>query len=180
VKTASIILCIALLFNSVFYSISLNVTILDAKFEAKEKLSKQISIQDLTLIKIPADKSIQIEENELWYNRKLYDISTSKLINDTVYYYVLEDPKEEETIGLINEHFNSEYNSLSPQISKPTFHKSTVKGMYQLYCSNLYGYKLYRSFSFLNYNDLGKACTLGTHTVLTPPPRDIFISNFNI
>jgi hypothetical protein len=180
VKTASIILCIALLFNSVFYSISLNVTILDAKFEAKEKLSKQIPTHDLTLIKIPANENLQIVENELWYNGKLYDISTTMTIKDTVYYYALEDPKEEEKIGLIYEYFNSEFNSLSPQTFKLTFHKSSIKGIYQLYCSNLYGYKLYRSFSFLNYIDLKKPCTLGNHKVLTPPPRDILISNFNI
>jgi hypothetical protein len=180
VKTTSIILCIALLFNSVFYSFSLNVGIIEAKFDASEKLSKQIPNHDLTLIKTPFKNAREIEEKELWYNDKLYDIATVMIINDTVYYYALEDQKEEETIGLIYEHFNTEFSSLNPQTFKLTFHKSSIKGIHQLYCFKLYENKLLRGFSFLDYNNHDKSCTLGNHKVLTPPPENILISNFNI
>lgn len=180
VKTASIILLIALLSSSVFYCISLNITLIEARLDAREKLSKQIPNQDLTLIKIPSKDAKEIEEKEIWYNDKLYDIETTVISNDTIYYYALEDQKEQEALGMIYEHFNTEFNSLNTQGFKLTFHKSSSKGIYQLYCFKRYEYKQHRNSSFVDYTNQNSSCSPGFHRVLTPPPKNISISNFNI
>ncbi len=179
-KIASTILFIALLFSSVFYCVFLNVTLIEARSAAREKLSKQIPNQDLTLIKIPSKDAKQIEEKEIWSNDKLYDITATVITRDTIYYYALEDHNEQETLGLIYEHFNTESNSLNPQNFKLTFHKSSIKEIFQLYCFTLYEYKQHRNFSFLDYINLNTSCALGIHKVLTPPPKNISVSNFSI
>ena len=180
VKTASIILFITLLFTSVFYCVSLNVTLIEARLDARKKISKQISDQDLTLIKIPSKDSKLIDGREIWYNDKLYDIASTEISGDTTYYYALEDRKEQETLSQIYEHFNTEGNSLNSQTFKLTTHKRSVKGIYQLYCFDINEYKHHRDFSFLDYIDLNTSSMLGIHKVLTPPPKNISISNSTI
>ena len=180
VKTASIILLIALLSSSFFYCVSLNISLIQARLDAREKLSKEIPNQDLTLIKIPSKDAKEIEEKEIWYNDKLYDIATTVVSKDTIYYYVIEDNKEQETLGMIYEHFNTEFNSLYPQGFKLTFHKSSNKGIYQLYCFKRYEYKQHRNSSFVDYTNQNSSCSPGFHKVLTPPPKNIPVSTFII
>jgi hypothetical protein len=146
---------------------------------ASEKLSKQIPDEDLTLIKIASKNVKETEKSEVWYNGKLYDIATTVIINDTIYYYALEDNKEEETIGLIYEHFNTEFNSTNLQTLKQFFHKTSIKGIYQFYCFSHSEHKQHRGFSFLDYINQNTSCVLGIHKVLTPPPKNISISGFN-
>jgi hypothetical protein len=179
VKIASIILFIALLFSDVFYCISLNVNMIQARLDAIERLSRPVPIEDLTIIKIAAKEVKEIEKTELWYDGKLYDIATTGVLNDTIYYYAMEDHKEEETIGLIYEHFSREFNAANLLPFRHIFHHSTIKGTYQLYCFRLYEYKKHQSFSFIHYINQHTSCTLGIHEVLTPPPKNIPVSGFN-
>ena len=179
-KTASAFLFIALLFSSVLYCVSLNVDLIEAGLDAREKLSKHIPNQDLTLIKIPSQDAKQVEEKEIWYNDKLYDIATIVISSDTIYYYALEDHKEQETLGLIYEHFNTELNTLNLHTFKMISHKSSIKGIFQLYCITLHEYKQHRNFSFVDYIYLNTSCTLGIHKVLTPPPKNIWSFNSDI
>ena len=163
-----------------FYSISLNVSIIEARLDAREKLSKQITIQGLTLIKVHSKDAKGIEEKELWYNDKLYDIAKTIIINDTVYYYALEDNKEQEAIAMIHEYFSSEFNSINPQTLKLTVHKISIQLLDQLYNINSYGHNLYRHFSLFVYIEQNKSLVLEYSKVLTPPPKFIFSSHFNI
>ena len=172
-KTASIILFIILLFTNVFYSVSLNFTLIEARSEARKNISKHFPYHDGTLIKIPSKDAKLIDRKEIWYNDKLYDIASTEISGDTIYYYALEDSKEQETLSQINEQFNPDVSSLNPLTFKLSLHKGSVKGIYQLYYSDLIEYKQYRNCSFLDYTDFNKSCTLGIHIVLTPPPKNI-------
>ncbi len=164
-KILSIILLVILIFNSVFYYISLDVRIIVARFDASQAHSERT-----TLIKLASKDAKGIEEKELWYNDKLYDIASSKIINDTVYYYALEDHEEEEAISISFNHFNTEPDSISLGNSKVVFHKMLVRGSDQ-YCFNFYKYSLFQNSSLRAFKMPDKSCSIGSHKVLTPPPR---------
>ena len=178
-KITSVILSVILIFNSVFYYISLSVRIIEAKSDAKEKLSERGTNKDLMLIKIPSKDAKGEKEKELWFNDKLYDIVFSKTINDTVYYYASADHEEEEALSIIDEHFNTERDSINPGNPKCIFHKIQVKSIDQ-YCLNFYNQNLFKNSLLFVFKMPVISCSTGSHKVLTPPPRYDLISNFDI
>ena len=168
-----------LVFNSVFYYVSFNVSIIEARLDAREKISNQSASQYLDVIKIPSENTRAPEEDELWYHGKLYDIAASTILHDTVYYYVLEDGKEEEAIGRIYEHFNTESSLLKPGSSTITLHKIIVKGTDQYYHTvNKHICYPGTVFPVLRMPDIYCSCI--SPEVLTPPPENISIPGFTI
>ncbi len=164
-KILSIVLLITLIFNSVFYYISLDVKIIVARFDANENHSEHT-----TLIKLASKEAKGIEEKELWYNDRLYDIASSKIINDTIYYYALEDQEGEEAISISFNHFNSEPDSIRPGNSKVVFHKILVRGSDQ-YFFDFCKYYLFQNSLLLQFKMSDKSSSTGSSKVLTPPPR---------
>ena len=174
-KIISIILCVALIFNSNLIELAFNITLSEAQFEAKENLSKQLATSHLNIIKIPSTSHDVISGNELWFNDKLYDVAKTDLINDSIYYYVLEDQQEQETLENIYEHFNTEFQITKSLHPKLNVHKASVR-FSNIYCFNLCNQKYYQNISapkkLTHYDNYVTYCC----KVLTPPPESFLLS----
>ena len=174
-KIISIILSVALIFSSNLIELLLNITLSEARFEAKENLSRELATNHLKIIKIPSTSHDVISGDELWFNDKLYDVAKTELINDSVYYYVLEDQQEQETLENIYEHFNTEFQVTKSLDPKLNLHKASVR-FSNIYCFNLCRQKYYQDI-FLSKNQF-RQDNYVTYSckVLTPPPESFLLS----
>ena len=174
-KIISIILCVALIFNSNLIELALNITLSEAQFEAKENLSKQLATNHLNIIKIPCNNHNVISGNELWYNDKLFDVAKTVIINDSIYYYVLEDQQEQETLDNIYEHFNTDLDVIKSLHPKLNVHKASVR-VSNIYYFNFCSQKYYQNISapknLTHYDNYVTYCC----KVLTPPPESFLLS----
>ena len=174
-KIISIILPLVLIFSSNLIELSLNITLSEARFEAKENLSKELATNHLKVIKIPYTGHNIISGNELWYSEKLYDIAKTELINDSIYYYVLEDQQEQETLENIYEHFNTEFQVTKSLDPKLNVHKASVR-FSNIYCFNLCRQKYYQDISFSKNQFRQDYYVTHSCKVLTPPPESFLLS----
>lgn len=174
-KIISIILSLVLIFSSNLIEVSLNITLSEARFEAKENLSKELATNHLKIIKIPSTSQNIISGNELWYNEKLYDVAKTELINDSIYYYVLEDQQEQETLENICEHFNTEFQVTKSLDPKLNIHKANVR-VTNIYCFNFCRQKYYQNISFSKNQFLQDKYVSYSCKVLTPPPESFLLS----
>ena len=174
-KIILIILSLALIFSSNLIELSLNIILGEARFEAKENLSKELATNHLKIIKIPSTSHNVISGDELWYNEKLYDVAKTELINDSVYYYVLEDQQEQETLENIYEHFNTEFQVTKSLDPKLNLHKASVR-VSNIYCFNLCRQKYYQGISFPKNQFSQDNYVTYFCKVLTPPPEFFLLS----
>lgn len=174
-KIISIILSLALIFSSNLIELALNITLSEAQFEAKENISKQLANNHLNIIKIPCNNHNVISGNELWFNDKLYDVAKTELIHDSIYYYVLEDQQEQETLENIYEHFSTDFQVTKSLDPKLNVHKASVR-FSNIYCFNLCRQKYYQGISFPKNQFRQDNYVTYCCKVLTPPPESFLLS----
>jgi hypothetical protein len=102
-KLIPLILSIIIIYNSIGNFIALKVTQLSIKREIKTQLKKAVPADELVLIKL-TDSDINSGRNgfryyekdkEFVYNDCMYDIVRKSTVNDTNYFYCINDKKEE-------------------------------------------------------------------------------------
>ena len=117
-KTAAILLCFILLFDSFGYIlvyISLNSRY---KEEIEEILNGELTQQELELIVIPRNTS-NLSENgtlnlsslkEIQYEGMMFDVYSGEIIGDSIYLYCYHDFKEESLLKKLNTYVESKSN----------------------------------------------------------------------
>ena len=165
----------ALIFSSNLIELLLNITLSEARFEAKENLSRELATNHLKIIKIPSISHNVISGDELWYNEKLYDVAKTELIHDSIYYYVLEDQQEQENLENIYEHFSTDFQVTKSLDPKLNLHKASVR-VSNIYCFNLYRQKYYQGISFPKSQFRQDKYVKYSCKVLTPPPEIFLLS----
>ncbi len=88
--------------GSFFYYAYLSISEITAKTEARTALSKNTT--QLEVIKL-AKKGFNTHCDEIWHNGHLYDISSYRIIGDTVFISVLHDGDEEALVSVIKDYF---------------------------------------------------------------------------
>ena len=108
-KSLSILIAILFLYNSVGYLIAFKGLQYGIKKEIKTKIKGKLDDKELVLIKYPSHPDRQQkklfhwkEENEFAYNGNMYDVVRQYTVNDTIYYYCINDTKENELFGNLN------------------------------------------------------------------------------
>jgi hypothetical protein len=108
-KSLSILIAILFLYNTVGYLIAFKSIQYGIKKEIKTKIKGNLDEKELVLIKFPAHPDQQQkkllhwkEENEFVYNGFMYDVVRQYAVNDTIYYYCINDTKEQELFGNLN------------------------------------------------------------------------------
>ena len=80
---------------------------------------------------------LESNDDELSINGRLYDVAEKKIIGDSLYYYGIEDRREELAINSLTEHFGNETSITSSKSLKLSGHKTTFNGTDDLFTLNL-------------------------------------------
>ena len=97
-KVISIVFSMIFSINSIFYYLSVNISLIKDKAEAAYNIFNLKETGGLVTIKTPLTEYADDQEHEIWNNGKLYDIVKKELINDTVYTYALPDQDEQDVL----------------------------------------------------------------------------------
>lgn len=172
-KIAATILCSVLLLGSSIYYLSFDLSLAKAKLQASRQISREGASKKFKTIVLYSKTGDETGEDEIWYDNKLYDIACSKWMNDSIYYYVLEDNREEEVLSVVNDHFRSEFNALDNQCQKPLIHKILSRQLDQYYFNVLKGadHSSLRIFPSIRFD---QSQIIRAGKILSPPP-DSFI-----
>ena len=152
------------------YYVSQDVNLLQAKIEAASIRTGETQHDALILLKVMAKMDADNEE-EISINGKLYDITEKKIIQDSVYYYGIEDKKEQETINNVTDHFGSENSMLcqkSLQIKGQKINTSRAEDLFKFTNSRLSIQPILTSS--ISCKVLVKYCD-GFLTIIIPPPQ---------
>ena len=108
-KSLSILIAILFIYNSVGYLIAFKSLQYGIKKEIKSKILGNLDEKELVLIKFlshPDQQQYKLfhwkEENEFEYNGNMFDVVKQYSVNDTIYYYCINDLKENELFGNLN------------------------------------------------------------------------------
>ena len=122
------LLLLLIIFNTLLYYAYLNFEVIRAKVDAVDAISQLDYDQQAGLTKIPLINLDKDEDNEVWFQNKLYDVVKRETSNDTVYVYVIRDEKEQEVLNDILDHFKTD-----PSISSTGINKiSRLKNIYRI------------------------------------------------
>jgi hypothetical protein len=97
VKKIISFLLTAVLCNSIAYYSYFTLSMARVKFEALQN-SLESDENAPGVLKVAVNKLDKDEEDEVWYQHKLYDVVIRKSINDTSYVYILHDSDEEQLL----------------------------------------------------------------------------------
>jgi hypothetical protein len=102
-KALSILITILFLYNIAGYLIVFKSFQYGIKKEIKTRIKNKINDKDLVLIKYPSHPNSQQknalrwkEKNEFLFNGNMYDVVRQYSLNDTIYYYCINDTREKE------------------------------------------------------------------------------------
>jgi hypothetical protein len=105
-KLLVISIAILFLYNTVGYLIVFKSFQYGIKEEIKSRIKNNLADKDIVLVKFPLnpDKEQQKlfnwkEDNEFTYNGNMYDVVRKSIVNDTIYYYCINDTKEKDLFG---------------------------------------------------------------------------------
>ena len=168
-------LLLLILFNALLYYAYLNFEVITAKADAIDAISRMDNNQQAGLTKIPLINLDKDEDNEVWFQNKLYDVVKRETINDTVYVYVIRDAKEQEVLNDIHDYFKTD-----PCISATGVNKvSRLKNIYRIIDQTFINVQQDILLHSTN-NKIHPVIQKFYHSsidkeVLTPPPRISFI-----
>ena len=138
ISKTGIILVILMLF--LFHSVGFFVVFELARYEIKTEIKKQIkkAVPDNLLceIKFPnrinADREAGLrweDEKEFWYDGSMYDVVRTRITNDTISYYCINDSKETQL-------FAGLHRQVDEQLSQPDKSTQTTKNIKLAYDQN--------------------------------------------
>lgn len=111
-KVIVYIIVIIFTFNLAGYYIGFIFLKYSIHYEVKKMILNNIDEKQITLIKLHKDDRKgpdfkMYEENEFRYKGSFYDIVRSKTINDTIYYYCINDKKESALFAKYEKYVNN-------------------------------------------------------------------------
>ncbi|GGB03911.1 hypothetical protein GCM10011511_29050 [Puia dinghuensis] len=166
-KLTATILLFLLFSHGILYYLGQDIMLLESKIEAK--LIRREASQDLILIKAISKQAVPGDDDELSSNGKLYDVARKVVTRDSVYYYGIEDTREEEVSNSLTDHFQHD----SPITGAPNWrsriHKPSGIDFFQIITGATIGD--HPSSSATGFPSLIGHCCLGYLTHFTPPPK---------
>ena len=114
---------------------------------------------------------LESNDDELSINGRLYDVAEKKIIGDSLYYYGIEDKREELAINSLIEHFGNETSITSSKSLKLSGHKTTFNGTDDLFTLNPSKHHLLFLTSTFICNRIYLSYPPGFLTVTNPPPQ---------
>lgn len=139
-------------------------------------IKQNLSDEELTLIKVPLkfiEKNNNIleweKENEFKYKGSLYDVVKKIQKNDTIYFYCINDKKEEVLFANLEEHIRYETDSNLPQKKgSRELVKMLIKDYFFENSSIAFNFHQ-EDFIFNNFNVLYHSIP---DEVISPPPKN--------
>ena len=177
-KLIPILLSLIIVYNSIGSFIALKIIQYNIKREIKREIKKGVPAEDYILVKL-TDYDIDNEKNgfryfdddkEFRYNNSMYDIIKKKVVNDTNYFYCINDKKEEilfQNIDLLVK------NNLDTNIPAKKHSEAIswliIKGLVQDKDRN----PLLRITKNIDYFNSDDSVLELYYDILTPPPKQI-------
>lgn len=121
----------AVVCQGILYYVSQDIRLLQAKLKSASRVW-EIKKTNLAPIKVMA-KDEDLNQEEIFINGKLYDITEKKINKDSVYYYGFEDLKEQQVINEQSEYFGSDNSVLSHSSLELKGHKINISRIDELF-----------------------------------------------
>ena len=171
-KATASILLILVISSSLFYYCYFDAMLFNSKELASQSVIAAENNHSLTVCKIPASQQAAYSDDEVWINRKLYDIAERKIINDTLYLSLYHDADEESVLSVISDFFNpDEKNSVTTPSNAPLL-KSIRFIPNPLYTFDPPGSTAkYYALSHTTFIRNAEMTSLIFYDIATPPPR---------
>jgi hypothetical protein len=142
------------------------------KTEIKYSIKQSLCKKDLTVISVKKNNSAiaWIEYNkEFRYNNCMYDVVKIKTQGDYIYYYCIDDNKENELFNNLDKHINDYIANNSPENKNKT--KSVLKKLTDSYFFKRISFELLTTIvRTLDYSVFSPSHKNFISDVLTPPP----------
>ncbi len=177
-KCVSILILALMLYNIMGYYLAYLAMVQQTKEEMRETLTDNDETQDLIVVKVPyvngkiEEKDFElIDEDEFRYEGKMYDIARTEIKDNAIYFYCLNDKKEDAIDLALVKHIQNNVNDNSATGKKSN---SILKNLIKIYLpiTGLSG-----SFSSSENDNSYAGRTFQTLTtvfdVASPPPRFI-------
>lgn len=177
-KLLPLILSLIIIYNSIGSFIAFKVIELGIKQDVKKTIKQGLPIQQYTLIKLTekdidnkvGDFKFYNDDAEFRYYDCMFDVVSKKIINDTIYFYCLNDEKEDilfEQLDVLvknniesNLPFKKQNEVVSQLIIKGIFPENTNE--LSIISDNIFKFRLLDESLKVVYFD-----------ILTPPPKQL-------
>jgi hypothetical protein len=171
-KTISILLCLALLTNSVGFLIIFKFLQSQAQSDIKAMLQCEIPMEKLELIAISNHNQYKQnwkkENNEFLYEGRMYDVVKMKISKDTTYYYCINDTREEDL-------FANQAELIKQNVNDSIAHNKTAQKLFQQLVQDYFFSKselnLFAGISRLNPANLRNNYSSFILDIPSPPPK---------
>lgn len=167
------------MYNSIGSFIALKIIQYNIKREIKREIKKGVPAEDYVLVKL-TDYDIDNEKNgfryfdddkEFRYNNSMYDIIKKKIVNDTNYFYCINDKKEEILFKNIDLLVKSNLDTNIPaKKHNEVISWLIIKGFLQDKDKNSL-MVITQNIDYFNFDD---SVLELFYDILTPPPKQIF------
>src|ERR1039458_7916841 len=107
-KILTLFLLAIFAFNVIGYFLFFGISEIRVKKEIAETISAGNLFSKTEIIAFPINAFNDQEQDEIWYNNKLYDILKKETKNDSIFFYVLNDQKEERLISKLGTHLEQD------------------------------------------------------------------------
>lgn len=134
---------------------------------------KGLFTNELALIKMPVNKPNTdgfrlIDKREFKYKGEFYDVVKKKIVNDTIFYYCLNDKKETSLFDNLDKHIKTHNDLNSPHQRK---NQNLVKSMIKDYIPQIKQSNSYTQNTIVNYLIFSERVADLSTEVPTPPPQ---------
>ncbi len=177
-KCVSILVLALMLYNIMGYYLAYLAMVQQTKEEMRETLADNDETQDLIVVKLPyvngkiEQKDFElIDEDEFRLDGKMYDIARTEIRDNSIYFYCLNDKKEDAINFALAKQIQNDTNDNSSAEKRSN---SIAKNLAKLYLPTA---GLRGSFSSSENESTYAICTFQTlnaiYDVASPPPKSI-------
>lgn len=173
-KILLILVSLLFLYNIVgFYFVFIQKQ-LAIKREVKKIILQKIPEDELELIKIPVNSNNKDfkwveKDKEFRYKGKMYDIVKQKIVDGFIYFYCINDKKEESLFKYLAEHIKNIIDANAPLSEK---NKNITKNIIiDIALISRYSYRIINSFFKVKFFQGISLYNSIFHKPLTPPPE---------
>ena len=172
-KIVAILLLIFFVYNYVgFFSLFL-YNQYKVREEVKHKIKQQVPVKELVLLKIPLKTANshfnKLHKTEFLYQGKMYDIVKSNVKNDTVFYYCINDTKEEELFKNLDKQIEDYINNNRTKNHNKVKIKKTINN----YLLSRINYLFFNSSKKISYSQKKYNLNKLFLEIPDPPPKFI-------
>ena len=176
-KPLSIFFLFIFLYNVIGYYAVFEILNYLNKEKIEQSIADNIENQAIEIIEIKKDAVLHskdfayTDDDEIKYQGKLYDIVKKVAKGDSIYFYCINDQKEEHLFANLFEHIK---NQIDNSKSLPGKENKTVKiELVKDYFFNLFATNNYRKKESILYSQSDSFYTSFIKDITSPPPKEI-------